>query len=96
MANLLQHPVMTDFVYPFLLVFFILFAILEKTKIFGEKAKEVKKAEKLKVEAENIKIQELTAEKTVDVESEETEAADEAESNVSEADDKLKDILGGK
>ncbi|MBT4376073.1 hypothetical protein HOD29_01735 [archaeon] len=35
MANLLQHPVMTDFIYPFLLVFFILFAILEKTKLFG-------------------------------------------------------------
>lgn len=35
MANLLQHPVMTDFIYPFLLVFFILFAVLEKTKLFG-------------------------------------------------------------
>ncbi len=41
MVNLLQHSVMTDFVYPFLLVFFIMFAILEKTKIFGEKAKQI-------------------------------------------------------
>ncbi|MCK4981692.1 MAG: ATP-binding cassette domain-containing protein [Victivallaceae bacterium] len=74
----------------------------EETKVASdaeikiEKAKEARKAEKLKVEAENIKIQELTAGKTVDVESEETEVADEAESNVSEADEKLKDILGGK
>jgi len=41
MANLLQHPVMTDFIYPFLLVFFILFAILEKTKVFGEGKKQL-------------------------------------------------------
>jgi len=36
MTNLLELPIMTSFVYPFLLVFFIVFAILEKTKIFGE------------------------------------------------------------
>jgi len=41
MANLLQHPVMTDFIYPFLLVFFILFAILEKTNIFGKDKKQL-------------------------------------------------------
>lgn len=34
---LLQHWIFTRFALPFLLVFFILFAILEKTKILGEK-----------------------------------------------------------
>ena len=34
--NILQHEALTDFVYPFLLVFFIIFAILEKTKVLGE------------------------------------------------------------
>ena len=33
--TILQHWILTDFVYPFLLVFFIVFAILEKTKILG-------------------------------------------------------------
>ena len=32
----LESPVLTKFVYPFLLIFFIIFAILEKTKILGE------------------------------------------------------------
>jgi hypothetical protein len=32
----LQSPALTNFVYPFLLIFFIIFAILEKTKLFGE------------------------------------------------------------
>jgi len=32
----LQNPVLTKFVYPFLLMFFIIFAILEKSKLFGE------------------------------------------------------------
>lgn len=32
---------MTDFVYPFLLIFFIIFAVLEKTKIFGEDKKQL-------------------------------------------------------
>lgn len=32
----LQSPALTNFVYPFLLIFFIIFAILEKTKILGE------------------------------------------------------------
>lgn len=35
--TILQSPLLTNFVYPFLLVFFILFAILEKTRLFGEK-----------------------------------------------------------
>jgi hypothetical protein len=33
----LQSPALVNFVYPFLLVFFILFAVLEKTKVLGEK-----------------------------------------------------------
>jgi hypothetical protein len=37
----LQSPVLTKFVYPFLLIFFILFAILEKSKIFGEGRKQI-------------------------------------------------------
>jgi hypothetical protein len=41
MVNLLQNPVMTDFVYPFLLIFFIVFAILEKTKLFGDSKKQI-------------------------------------------------------
>ena len=39
--NILQHETLTSFVYPFLLIFFIVFAILEKTKIFGEEKKQV-------------------------------------------------------
>ncbi len=35
--TLLQHPILTDFAYPFLLMFFIVFAILEKTKVLGDK-----------------------------------------------------------
>lgn len=35
MANILQSEVMTQFIYPFLLIFFLVFAILEKTKMFG-------------------------------------------------------------
>jgi hypothetical protein len=34
--NILQSELLTSFVYPFLLVFFIVFAILEKTKAFGD------------------------------------------------------------
>ena len=36
MANILQAPLLMNFLYPLLLVFFICFAILEKTKIFGD------------------------------------------------------------
>lgn len=35
----LQHPIFSQFVLPFLLIFFIIFAILEKTKLFGEDKK---------------------------------------------------------
>jgi hypothetical protein len=37
----LQSPVLTKFVLPFLLVFFIFFAIFEKSKIFGDKNKQI-------------------------------------------------------
>jgi len=33
--TILQHEILTRFAYPFLLMFFIVFAILEKTKILG-------------------------------------------------------------
>jgi len=41
MANILQSEVMTQFIYPFLLIFFIVFAILEKTKMFGAEKKQI-------------------------------------------------------
>jgi len=34
--TILQHWVLTKFAYPFLLMFFIVYAILEKTKAFGD------------------------------------------------------------
>ena len=37
--TVLQNWVLTDFVYPFLLIFFIVFAALEKSKILGEEGK---------------------------------------------------------
>lgn len=39
--NLLQSEVLVEFVYPFLLIFFIVFAILEKTKVFGDDKKQL-------------------------------------------------------
>ena len=39
--TILQHWVLTDFVYPFLLAFFIIFAILEKTKLLGADKKQL-------------------------------------------------------
>ncbi len=39
--TILQSPVLTRFILPFLLVFFIIFAILEKTKLFGEDKKQL-------------------------------------------------------
>lgn len=39
--NILQHEVLTSFLYPFLLVFFILFAVLEKTQLFGKEKKQI-------------------------------------------------------
>ena len=37
----LQNEIFTRFVFPFLLIFFIVFAILEKTKIFGDDKKQL-------------------------------------------------------
>ena len=37
----LQNWIFTKFAFPFLLIFFIVFAILEKTKIFGEDKKQL-------------------------------------------------------
>jgi len=37
----LQSSVLTNFVYPFFLIFFIIFAILETTKIFGSDKKQI-------------------------------------------------------
>jgi len=37
MTIFLQNEIFTKFVFPFLLIFFIVFAILEKTKLLGEK-----------------------------------------------------------
>lgn len=39
--NVLQLPFLVNFVYPFLLIFFITFAVLEKTKLFGGSAKQI-------------------------------------------------------
>lgn len=41
MVNILQAPILTDFLYPFLLMFFIVFAILEKTNLLGEGKKQL-------------------------------------------------------
>ena len=40
-ATFLQSEILTNFVYPFLLMFFILFAVLEKTKVLGENQKQI-------------------------------------------------------
>ena len=37
----LQNIIFTKFAFPFLLMFFIVFAILEKTKVFGEDKKQI-------------------------------------------------------
>jgi hypothetical protein len=39
--TILQHWIFTRFAFPFLLLFFVVFAILEKTKIFGEGKKQL-------------------------------------------------------
>jgi len=39
--TILQHWVLTRFAYPFLLMFFIVFAILEKTKVLGDDKKQI-------------------------------------------------------
>ena len=41
MVNILQQPILTDFLYPFLFMFFIVFAVLEKTNLFGEGKKQL-------------------------------------------------------
>ncbi len=41
MATILQSDVAVRFIYPFLLIFFVLFAILEKTKLLGEGQKSI-------------------------------------------------------
>ena len=41
MVNILQAPILRDFLYPFLLIFFIVFAILEKTAILGKEKKQL-------------------------------------------------------
>ena len=39
--TVLQSSILTKFVYPFLLMFFIVFAILEKSKLLGEDKKQI-------------------------------------------------------
>jgi len=39
--TILQHWIFSQFLLPFLLVFFIIFALLEKTKLFGEGKKQL-------------------------------------------------------
>ena len=40
-GTILQHPIAQNFIYPFLLIFFIVFAVLEKTKALGEGKKQL-------------------------------------------------------
>jgi hypothetical protein len=39
--TVLQSEILTKFVYPFLLVFFIVFAVLEKTKVLGDEKRQL-------------------------------------------------------
>lgn len=39
--TILQHPILINFALPFLLIFFIVFAILEKTKILGDEKTQI-------------------------------------------------------
>ncbi len=39
--TILQSEILTKFVYPFLLMFFIVFAVLEKSKIFGDDKRQI-------------------------------------------------------
>ncbi|NCN51739.1 hypothetical protein GW931_01890 [archaeon] len=41
MSNILQASLFTDFLYPFLLMFFIVYALLEKSKILGADQKQI-------------------------------------------------------
>lgn len=40
-GNIFQNEILTNFIYPFFLLFFIIFAILEKTKILGDGKKQL-------------------------------------------------------
>ncbi len=39
--TILQHEIATNFVYPFFIIFLLVYALLEKTKLLGEKNKQV-------------------------------------------------------
>lgn len=39
--TILQHEIFTRFAFPFLLIFFVVFAILEKTEIFGKGKRQI-------------------------------------------------------
>jgi len=39
--TILQHPVLTNFAYPFLIIFFLVFAILEKTNLLGKEKRQL-------------------------------------------------------
>ena len=39
--TILQHEIFTNFAFPFLLIFFIVFGILEKSKLFGERKQQL-------------------------------------------------------
>jgi ABC-2 type transport system ATP-binding protein len=67
-----------------------------EAEVKRQEAKELKEAEKLKEEAENIKIKELTEEKTAEPEPVKEEKSTAPDKKLSEADAKLKDLLGGK
>jgi len=41
LENLFQSDIMVNFAYPFLLIFFLVFAVLERTKLFGEDKKQI-------------------------------------------------------
>ena len=41
LETIFQHELLTKFAYPFLLIFFIVFAVLEKTKLLGENKKQL-------------------------------------------------------
>ena len=41
MANILQASLFTDFLYPFLLMFFIMYALLQKSKLLGEEQSQI-------------------------------------------------------
>ena len=40
-TTFLQNEIFTQYIFPFLFIFFVIFAILEKTKLFGEGKKQI-------------------------------------------------------